>query len=88
MYFVSSLRQKFENMNVTQSSVSKTFAPKVNRFVVSHLLLISTYTIYLLKLKHYSTVIGLDYNIDVVENGRLANLIFKEAFLYNNPNAT
>ncbi|CAD0206282.1 unnamed protein product [Chrysodeixis includens] len=28
-----SLRQKFENMNVTQSSVSKTFAPKVNRFV-------------------------------------------------------
>lgn len=28
-----SLRQKFESMNVTQSSVTKTFVPKVNRFV-------------------------------------------------------
>lgn len=28
-----SLRQKFESMNVQTSSVSKTFAPKVNRFV-------------------------------------------------------
>ncbi|CAH1643959.1 unnamed protein product [Spodoptera littoralis] len=30
-----SLRQKFESMNVTQSNVTKTFVPKVNRFVVS-----------------------------------------------------
>lgn len=28
-----SLRQKFESMNVTQSNVTKTFVPKVNRFV-------------------------------------------------------
>ncbi|PZC81901.1 hypothetical protein B5X24_HaOG211687 [Helicoverpa armigera] len=30
-----SLRQKFESMNVTQTNVTKTFVPKVNRFVVS-----------------------------------------------------